>query len=245
MAAAMLAACGGSQPPIGAQGTTPMTSVAAEHRDANPSTDSGDLIYAQNRKATYILSYATGQVVGSFDLVSYGASLCSDKRGDVFIPADKKGYIYEYAHGGTTPIAQLSDEDNETPGCSVDPITGNLAVANFYADCHGVSCANGNIAIYAKAKGNPKLYSDPTITNYVSCGYDNAGNLFVEGGNTSEGSLFAELPRGSNKFTNFDLVILPGAISVVQWDGKYVALGTVAVTGRLEIDRVTVHGSKA
>jgi hypothetical protein len=135
----------------------------------------------------------------------------------------------------------LSDEDNETPGCSVDPITGNLAAANFYADCHGVSCADGNIAIYSKAKGNPKLYSDPMITNYLACGYDNAGNLFVEGVNRSNGSFFAELRRGSNKITNLGLSIRPEA---VQWDGKYVAAGFRTFTG-LQIDRIAVHGSKA
>jgi hypothetical protein len=151
----MLSGCGGSQPPIGAPGVMPLNSkVVTESRTPNTGSGSGALIYVQNDKGTYILSYATGKIVGSFDLVG-GANLCSDKDGHVFIPA--KGAIYEYAHGGTTPIAQLSDEGNETLGCSVDPITGNLAVANYYTACHGVSCANGNIAVFTQARGKAEV----------------------------------------------------------------------------------------
>ena len=59
---------------------------------------------------------------------------CVDKAGDVFV-ADFGGNtgtpaILEYAHGGTKPIATLSDPGYYPESCSIDPTTGNLAVTN-------------------------------------------------------------------------------------------------------------------
>jgi len=63
--------------------------------------------------------------------------LCVDAQGNVFVPtwqgeSGTRGYVYEFAHGGSTPIATLSDPGGAF-GCSVDLTTGNLAVTNNVA----------------------------------------------------------------------------------------------------------------
>jgi hypothetical protein len=57
-------------------------------------------------------------------------------------------------------------------------------------------------------------------------GYDNKGNLYVDGQpSRNSGFLFAKLKKGATSFSNVTLnqaINYPGA---VQWDGKYVAIG--------------------
>jgi hypothetical protein len=105
-------------------------------------------------------------------------------------------------------------------GCSVDPATGNLAVTNYI----GRSSSPGNVAIYAQAKGTAKFYSTPIYYVYF-CGYDDKGNLYVDGKTNDEAFAFAELRKHGSTFTSITLnekVYFPGG---VQWDGKYVTVG--------------------
>ena len=46
------------------------------------------------------------------------------------LPINYERKVSEYAHGGKKPIEDLSDPPYLPFGCSVDPPTGNLAVAN-------------------------------------------------------------------------------------------------------------------
>ena len=148
-------------------------------------------------------------------------TLRADKSANVWIVNDGASQLVEYAHGGTSPIATLSDAGEYPEGCSVDPTTtGNLAVTNFYS-----TSGAGSVSIYAGARGSPQVYSDPGMTNYRFCGYDSKGNLFVDGVNNSSSFVLAELPKGSSSFTNIDFtqkIEWPGG---VQWDGKFIAVG--------------------
>jgi hypothetical protein len=179
----MLAGCSRSQPLIGAPGATP-TRNKLESRAPRVNTGNDDLIYASGPFETYILSYKSGMVVNTIDTTNE-EGLCSDKHGNVFAP--HVNFIYEYAHGGTTPIATLGDEGYRPVGCSVDPTTENLAVANYRTSA--MSSQAGNIAIYKRSKGNPEFYSEPVIQYYLSCSYDDVGNLFLDGRNASEPGL--------------------------------------------------------
>ena len=134
-AVAMLAGCGGSQPPTGAPGSMPQTSAIATHADRGkswmlPGSSSGsDLLYVVGRKgAVYVLTYPQGKLVGELGLpyaVNSG-NICSDKNGNILVPDVYE--IVEYAHGGTQPVATLNDIYYYSLACSVDPTTGNLAV---------------------------------------------------------------------------------------------------------------------
>jgi hypothetical protein len=127
--------------------------------------------------------------------------------------------IFKYAHGGTDPIAILGDPAGLPIYCSVDPKTGNLAVVDYPLQNGGAT-----LAIYEKARGKPKLYTKPGF-GMISCGYDDRGNLFVDGDVIGGSLQFAELPAGHDSFVRITLpqqFEFPGG---VQWDGKHVAVG--------------------
>ena len=88
-----------------------------------------------------------GKLVGTFDVGfggSYGESGdCTDANGNVFISNDDN--VFEYAHGGTEPIATLDLPGSNAIGCSVDPTTGNLAVV--------FSGSGKNVAVVPRCPG--------------------------------------------------------------------------------------------
>jgi hypothetical protein len=60
--------------------------------------------------------------------------LCSDSKGDVFVPTTvgDYGYIYEYARSASKPIAMLSDDGQDPYGCAGDD--GSLERVDFRRD---------------------------------------------------------------------------------------------------------------
>jgi hypothetical protein len=147
---------------------------------------------------------------------------CVDGAQNIFITdesVDGAGGIFEYAHGGTSPIALLGDPDALPMNCSVDPTTGDLAVVGYpYAgDPDGV-------AIYKKSRGKPTFYADSGFGAY-ECGYDDKGNLFIDGDVISGSLNFAELPKGGTTFRNITLNQSFRAAGGIQWDGKHLAVG--------------------
>src|SRR5580698_5591825 len=147
-AGAVLAACsgGGMQQQLGPssvmnQGTL---ATAGASRIAQASLN-GSWMAPDAKKINLVYVSEQGPASGSYHVVVYSyarralkgdllsqetpAGLCADKAGNVWI-----GYgpptpeMVEYKHGGTMPIATLSFPGEHPTGCSVDPITGNLAV---------------------------------------------------------------------------------------------------------------------
>jgi len=193
----------------------------------DPDSKRDDLLYVSDQNAgdVYVYSWPAGKLEGTLTGFSSPQGLCVDKAGDVWIVAEF-GTVVEYAHGGTTPIATLSGEPGYVlNGCSVDPTTGNLAVTS--ANAKG-SSGPGHVSIYQNARGTPKIYSDSQLFFWYFLGYDNDGNLFVDGVNktkTENKFGFAELPKGKHTFTNITLnrhILSPGG---VQWVGKSIAVG--------------------
>ena len=239
VAAAMLAGCGGSQPPIGAPGAMPQSRAIATHAGSGgswmlPEAKSEELVYLAGDGKSYVVSYRTGKLVGMIDNGAGG--VCSDANGNVFLTTPNA--VYEYAHGGTTPIASFSVA-GDTNSCSVDPATGNLAVTVF--DGSG----GYNVAIFKDASGPPTTYSDDIDLPY--CGYDKNGNLFTDGFGSS-GTALTELPAGGGSFENItvspSIALDPGT---VQWDGRYITVegGAGEVKRPPVIYRLRVSGSGA
>jgi hypothetical protein len=142
------------------------------------------LLYASDATAhVYVYTYPGGKLVGTINpgVVPYGE--CSDRAGNVWITGFNfqtyEATIQLYAHGGTTPIATLSDPGEGAWSCAVDPESGDLVVANLESV---PTVGPGGISIYAKAKGNPKVYTDPDPTaNDMFVAYDGKDRLYVEG----------------------------------------------------------------
>ena len=224
----MLAGCGGSQPPIGAPGAASQN--AASHM-RKASSSSGDPLYVGSEEyGVFVLTFPQGKLVTQFEPPDSALPLgmCSDQSGDVFVLAENnpEGLIYEYAHGGTSPIATLDDYSFYPTACAVDPTTGNLAVVN-----------NGDLelSVYADAQGLPTLYNDPSMYAMNYCAYDDSGDLFVDGLGGDSG-IVADLPYGGSSLTNITLDRSIGNPGSMQWMGGYLAVGsTKQVVWHIEI----------
>lgn len=191
-----------------------------------PEAKSETLLYVSDIDANRVdvYSYPKLKAVGqlSADMLSPDG-LCTDAQGDVFVVMNTPNVndVVEFAHGGTTPIQTLQDPGQIAISCSVDPVTGNLAVTNV----ENISYGAGSISIYPKATGYPTNYADSKMAAPYFCAYDDKGNLYVDGlaGGPSDGPFeLAEIPKGKSTFTPVTLkdttINFPGDL---LWDGKY------------------------
>lgn len=101
-------------------------------------------------------------------------------------------------------------------GCAINRKTGDLAVSGGAGD---------QIFIYHNATGAPTTYADSNFGSTEYLGYDNQGNLFVDGAYVSGGFHYAELPAGGSSLEDLTLSETPSAPGNVQWDGQYMAVG--------------------
>ncbi|HEY6325362.1 MAG TPA: hypothetical protein VIW73_02455 [Candidatus Cybelea sp.] len=256
VAVPLLAGCGGSQPVSGAPGAVPSSRAVSTDADRG---DSRMLSEAKSENLMYISDPATGGVlvysytppryrfIGFLLGLAQPAGMCVDSRQNVYVTNGSfagSQAVFEYAHGGTTPIRILG-AGGYPVDCAVDPATGNLAVIAFGA-------RQGDfVAIFEKARGKPRIYPD-TNFGVRSCTYDLHGNFFMDGAVVSGKLQFAELPRGSSRFRNIalDQTFVSGA--GVQWHGN-MAVGDAYqdviyqfhITGRsgTEVGSTPVNGS--
>jgi DNA-binding beta-propeller fold protein YncE len=190
-----------------------------------PDATRAPLLYVsdQAKNGVFVFSYPGGKPKGVLTGFNSPTGLCADSAGHLFALNGFGADIIEYAHGGKSPIATLGDTGEYPSGCSVDPTTGNLAVANYKSTTGGA----GDISIYSGAKGTPKKYKDSKIQYFYFCGYDDSGDLFLDGTNNGL-FVLAELAKGKTTFTEITVsqtISVPGN---VQWDGEHVAVGDQA-----------------
>jgi hypothetical protein len=88
VAAAMLAGCGGSQPPIGAPGATPQSRAVLLGTRR-------DLLYVSSDLATDVYTYPHGKLVSA--LGGSTGVICSNAAGDVFLSQVNVDVIDEIA----------------------------------------------------------------------------------------------------------------------------------------------------
>jgi hypothetical protein len=199
-----------------------------------PDAQGRDLLYVSSKyfSIVYVYTFPGAQLVGGLSFSGYYSwGLCSNKGGHVFITA--AGVLYEYPHGGASPIATLSDPLNPPLECSVDPTTGKVA-----------AISSDGVAIFKPERHNrwhlARLYTFSPYQSPAYGGYDGSGNLFVDG-TLSNQFFIVELPKGGTTFENVTLdksISIPGNI---QWDGKYLAIGDQNDT---VIDRFSIIGTR-
>ena len=236
-AALLLSGCASVQSPLASPGTT-ATSTRALARGSGR-----NLLYASNGGFISVYTFPRGRFVGILSGPSGPHGLCADRRGDVFVPfVYIPGGVYEYAHGGGTPIAQLGLIYDWPSGCSVDPKTGALAVVA------GPNHGSAAVAVYAysdkRGWGLAKGYSLPSMASSDFCGYDEKGDLFVDGKTAGGAFALAELPKGGEAFINLSVTQSIAAPGQVQWDGKHLAVGDTGVSPSI-IYQFDVSGSSA
>jgi hypothetical protein len=242
-AAALLAGCGGSQPPIGVPGAMPQSRAIATLANRGgswmlPDATDEDLLYVstQNPGNVHVFAYPSNKKVG--EIANVSGDECVDSKGDVFITNGTK--VLGYRHGETKPFKKLSYSNLESPdSCAVDPKTGDLAVTNS-------SSGNPVVFIFHHAKQHVKYYYDSNLWGLLSCAYDDKGNLFID-----DSANLAELPSNGSQLETITITGSEAPLSYiygVQWDGKYLAIGdnesggSRGVTG---IYRLSVSGSTA
>lgn len=260
-----LAACGSPPAAPGgsaaATGATPLAAVAApwhaiarrtNHRSwMSPEAKSENLMYVSDGLDSQVdvFSYPKGKLVGTIGGFSTPQGMCADKNGNVWITSSNSYQIFEFAHGGTTPIVTLA-----LPGpqiavdCSVDPSSGNLAVTSFCEYSPGKCIANGSVFVYTDLNKSPAQYFVGDAENVYFCGYDNAGNLFVDAYEGPSGpTVLGELVKGASSIELLTVdrpIYFPGG---VQWDGKHIAVGDQEAGNKFasSVHQLTVKGSNA
>lgn len=165
----------------------------------SPDAKKGALLYVANAGSSHdvvVYSWPALKQVG--DLTAFGQpyAMCVDKAQDVYITDFPDHTIVEYAHGAKKPKKTLFDHAGSPNACAVDPSTGNLAVSNF----QGATSASGNVLVFAGGLGTPAQYTAPTFNQYYFPGYDDSGNLFIDGLNKASAVLLAELPKSGSTF---------------------------------------------
>lgn len=174
------------------------------------SVSNGILEYDYPKSDKSIGQMPVGDGAGECADILYGAA----KR-DFWVTVPGADEYDEFALGGTKPIKTLTESAGESANCAMDPTTGNLAAPIL---------SNGDIVIFQHASGSGTVMTTPLFEAYFD-GYDNNGNLFVDGRNGSLAFGLVGLPKGSSTFENVSIsntVSFPGA---VQWDGKYLTVG--------------------
>jgi hypothetical protein len=204
------------QPPIGATSTATL-----------PLIKSGDLLYVSgvgHSVHTNIYAYPKPRLVSRLGATGFG--LCSDAAGDVFLSGDYG--TAEYAHGGATQLAFIGAPIGNAYSCSVDPVTGKLAIIV-------ISETKSEVTIYKPESGHQWhlgsafSYKEPQW----ACSYDSTGDLFVGGFAGPSKLTLIELPKGASKFEKITLDTDVPPQGDVQWDGTYLAIG--------EYDNATIH----
>jgi hypothetical protein len=187
-----------------------------------------DLLYVSNfySSDTLVFTYPEGKVVGT--LTGVGPVACaSPASGDWWVAGNDE--MLEYAHGGKTPIKTLSGASGS---CAVAPTTGDLAVINT---------SGHDIIIFPGGSGSGTAYCTGMGSGYFD-GYDDRGDLFVDGLTSGDTFGLVELPKGGSTcgiITLSQKIDFPGAI---QWYDKYLAVGDQDAG---VIYHFAIHGTKA
>jgi hypothetical protein len=233
------------------QSLTQLRTMVHKRTLAN-STSTQDYLYVSNQEGqVFVYTYPQSTFVASFTANKSAGGDCSDFQGNVFVTtvnAKLKSTIYEYTNGGTTPIASLSDPGFAS-ACAVDPITGNLAVANRYDKANPYNPDAGDVAVYTNAEGAPKMYYS---TQYVFefCAYDNSGNLYLSAPNFStKQKVLVRLASGSDSFVQIRVSKALYGEDSVQWDGKYMTISSqeksLEPKSPLWVYRLSIDGNAA
>lgn len=197
---------------------------------------SGTLLYVSDDGTDYvdIFRWPDGKPITTLAGFKFPQGLCADQKGDVWITDNTTSRIIEYAHGGRLPIKTLVEAAGALPAsCSVDSSTGDLAVTNtcaaslsYFGSC---TAGHGNLVIYRRARGEPKILASPYIKVPYFCSYDDHGNLFLDGSTYTKSVGLNELRKGAKGLENVQLDQRIGFPGGVQSKKTYLAVGDQSV----------------
>jgi hypothetical protein len=235
VAVAMLAGCGGLQPPM----SSPVALMQSVAHGASAS--SGQLIYTSGpRDWIYMFDYPSGNFIGDFvPDETWVSGMCTDTNGDVYVLGfEDWSTILKYAHGATKPTSTIKLYQYDAFSCAVDPTTGNLAVLTNSESDQVV------VVIYPEGSGTPTYYTLPAETQLArgdGCAYDDSGDLFADFQSSNyRADDIAELPAGGSSFS---ILMAKKNIRVkaLQWVSPYLAAFGKGVVYRLAISGSSIR----
>lgn len=205
-----------------------------------------DLLYVGNGNGTVsVYNYSDGTVVGVLTKFVDPKGMCTDRSGNVYIADFKAKKVSEYAHGGKRPIQTFNQSRYHPYACSVDPKTGDLAVADF---TQGYDTP-GSIRVYSPGSKTPETYTATFDDHFIGCAYDNRGDLFVLSDNYyygySSGHFFDfyYLPKAATQLIKLDV---PNPhyssgwdyrdVQSVDWDGRHWTVESYEYLDRYDIN---------
>ena len=205
IATALLAGCGGSQPPIDPPVTMQQAPSSAAARQSalaqRLARGTGEVQYFSNFYGSgTLLEFDYPKSESPIGSISFnGGGFCTKGARTFWVTGSDE--IAEFKVGGATPIRVLRTGPY-TSGCAVDPATGDLAALDVIP---------GGVTIFHKARGKGKVISGSGEAYFD--GYDNQSNLFADG-SSSHGFTLVELKKGSSAFvaiTTSNSVEFPGS----------------------------------
>jgi sugar lactone lactonase YvrE len=235
LAAAILAGCGGSQPPIGAPGATllqaPALSSTAVVRISHKSAvqrhgykAEGSLLYVTSpfpTISTITIFRANANDPSALatisDHLSVPVGVCLDGDGTLYAtnqPVSGAGWVSEYELGQTKSFRVITKGINTPYGCAIDS-SGNLWVSNI---------GGTNVTEYLAGSIKPHLVITTGLTYPTGIAIDNVGNLYVANTveNASNVQVYAPGQKAPSR-TITDGVAFPLGVAADAHNTLYVA----------------------
>ena len=175
--AAMLAACAGPSQ------TAPVHNGVLTSVMSPAASKSSSLLYVSNASNVTVYTYENGGgiiLVGTLTSFTSPGGMCTDNAGNVWITDYTSRNVYEYAHGGTAPIATITAKLGFPYACAVDSATGNLAVS--YEHPYGHFRSYAEVVVYAPGANTGPSYAPKTgFYRAYFLSYDDKSNLYATG----------------------------------------------------------------
>jgi hypothetical protein len=237
--ATLLAACGGSQPPISAPGAMPQvkshSSEIVKASSGMPTYKvSGPLLYVANLDLTltplaiYDANAADPKPIATISKdIDNSRGVCIDSDGTLYVtnsPNSGTGWVSEYALGQTKPLRVITKGIDYPGYCAIDA-SGDLWVANIGGD---------DVTEYLKGAQNPHSTITKGLTYPIGIAIDHAGNLYVSNYRPYSAQNIQVYAPGSKSpsRTITDGVSSPDGIAIDARDTLYVT--TDAAQGKVE-----------
>jgi hypothetical protein len=232
-----LSACSSSS---GSSGVTPFTLQPSSVTTFSFGKSPKELLYVSDSGTNEVDLLAwpkPNSITGALNGFSDPQGMCADTSGNVFITNTGDSNILEYT--GNKLTSTLLDAGEYPVACSINPLDGDLAVANIFSTSDG----EASVAIYKHASGKATIFAVKTLSRTYFVQYDGSGNLYASGPDDEYDPALVELQAGSKLFQPICTIQIRGGAFVpssLGWDGKYLLTGDQesATVDRIKVCKV-------
>ncbi|MGB8908208.1 MAG: hypothetical protein WCC84_05630 [Candidatus Cybelea sp.] len=149
----------------------------------SPSAKDAPVLFFQgdvNLGNIYIFSLPDMTLKGTITGLSEPLGMCSDLAGNIYVAESGKSRVDEFTRTGTQ-IATYTDTYGYPSACAVNPQNGYLAVTDNSSPL--------KILVFSSPSSPPTVLTVPHMTYLSYAGYNNKGELWVDGSNYLEFAL--------------------------------------------------------